>query len=160
MTTDFYGIAETGSITLLKTELTSFFPNGAKQVTASDDTILDNGNDYYAITYPGNFPVVDTASSFRIYDWEIQLDILARWKTNNAAAWAAFKDLRSAVINLVNHTEKGHTLGKTNYVKSAILGAEERPRYIPVRGTDENNPTFSHIGQVCIVTVTMQIPRS
>lgn len=161
MAVDFYSsLAEAGLVELLKDELPALFPNGEKQVTASDDTILDNGNDYYAIAYPGNFPVIDTASSFRVYDWEIQLDILARWKTNHAAAWAAFKALRSEVVYLINHTETGRSLGKTNYVRSAMIAAEDRPRYIPVRGTDENNPTFSHIGQVCIVTVTMTVPRS
>lgn len=158
--TDYYSVAEAGLLALLKTQLSSYFPNGAKQVTASDDTVLDNGNDFYAIAYPGNFPISVNASSFRTYDWEIRLDILTRWNKNTVTAWSTFKDLRQAVIALINHTEKGRTLGKTNFVKEASVQAEDRPRYIPVRGTDPNNPTMSHVGQICTVTVTMQVPRS
>jgi hypothetical protein len=162
--TDYYSIAETGLLTLLKTELSSYFPHGTphgtKHVTASDDTILSNGNDNYAISYPGNFPVISTASSFRIYNWEILLDIMVRWKKDTASAWAELKDLRQAIIALINHTEKGRTLGKVNYVREAVIAAEERPRYIPVRGSDPNNPIISHIGQICIVTVTMNVPRT
>jgi hypothetical protein len=158
--TDHYSIAETGLLTLLKTELSSYFPHGIKQVTASDDTILDNGNDNYAISYPGNFPVISTASSFRIYNWEILLDIMVRWKKDTASAWSNFKNLRQAVIAEINHTEKGRTLGKINYVREAVIAAEERPRYVPVRGSDPNNPIISHIGQICIVTVTMNVPRT
>jgi hypothetical protein len=160
--TDWYKTAEDGLIALLKTELPSVFPNGAAQVTASDDTVYDNGNDFYATTYPGAFPVTDRASTHLLYDWEILLDLLSRWKTTESRAWNenGFKALRSAVINLINHTEKGRTLGKTNYVKSAVLSAEDRPRYIPLRGSDPNNPVFTHIGQVCIVTVTMMVPRT
>lgn len=160
--TDWYKTAEDGLITLLKTELPSLFPNGDKQVTASDDTVYDNGNDFYATTYPGAFPVTAKTSSHLIYDWEILLDLLSRWKTTESKAWneSGFKALRSAVINLINHTEKGRTLGKTNYIKSAVISAEDRPRYIPLRGTDPSNPVFTHIGQVCIVTVTMMVPRT
>jgi len=44
-------------------------------------------------------------------------------------------------------------------VRDAFLQAEDRPRYIPLIGSDPDNPTFSHIGQVCIVTVKMMVPR-
>lgn len=160
--TDWYKTAEDGLLALLKAELPSLFPNGDKQVTASDDTVYDNGNRYYATSYPGAFPVADRASTHLLYDWEILLDLLSKWDGSESKAWNenGFKALRSAVINLINHTEKGRTLGKTNYIKSAVISAEDRPRYIPLRNTDPNNPTFSHIGQVCIVTVTMMVPRT
>jgi hypothetical protein len=160
--TDYFVTAETGLLTLLKTELTSFFPNGDKQVTASDDTVYDNGNDFYATTYPGAFPVTDRASTHLIYEWELLLDLLAKWKTTESRAWNenGFKALRSAVVNLINHTEKGRTLGKTLFIKSAVISAEDRPRYIPLKTGDPNNLIVSHIGQVCIVTVTMHVPRA
>jgi hypothetical protein len=160
--TDFFVTAETGLLTLLKTELTSFFPNGDKQVTASDDTVYDNGNDFYATSYPGAFPVTDRASTHLIYEWEILLDLLSKWRTTESRAWNqnGFKALRSAVINLINHTEKGRTLGKTLFIKSATISAEDHPRYIPLKTGDPNNLIVSHIGQVCIVTVTMMVPRT
>jgi len=159
MTTDYYSAAENGLIALLKTNLTSYFPNADKQVTASDDTVYDNGNDYYATTYPGNFPVTEISGTRYEYSFEVMLDILSRWKTTELAAWNAFKAYRNAVIDLVNHTNKGHNLNKTNFVRDAFMQAEDRPRYIPLQGTDPDNPTFSHIGQVCIVTVKMIVPR-
>lgn len=160
--TDFYSVAETGLLTLLKTELVSFFPNGDKQVTASDDTVYDNGNLFYATSYPGAFPVNERTSTHLVYDWEILLDLLSKWQTTESKAWNdnGFKAFRSAVINLINHTEKGRSLGKTNYVRSAVISSEQQPRYIPLRGSDPNNPSFTHIGQVCTVTVTMIAPRT
>ena len=158
--TDYYGLAEAGLISLLKTGLSSFFPNPDEQVTASDDSVLDNGNDFYAISYPGAFPQTDEASGFVIYDFEILLDIASRWDTSESDAWNnnGFKAYRSEVINLINHTNEGKNLGKTNFVRSALLSAEDRPNYIPVRGADPNNVVYSHIRQVCIVTVKMFVP--
>ena len=161
MATDYFALCETGLVNLLKTELVSLFPNGAKQVTASDDTILDNGNDYYAITYPGAFPVTEESSSFLEYSWVILLDLLSRWKESETKAWNenGFKKLRSEVLYLLNHTTKGQTLGKTNWVRSVVISAEDNPRYIPVRGASPDNPIFSHIGQVCTVTVKQIVVR-
>lgn len=156
--TDYYSVAEDGLISLLKTDLASYFPNGSKQVTDSDDTILDNGNNNYVITYPGSFPIDVRTSSFVVYDFVMRTDILVRWTDKTVTAWSAFKDLRNAILVLINHTERGRTLGKTNWVKYAFIQSESEPRYIPVRGTDPDNPVMSHIGQICQVTVKMQVP--
>jgi len=157
--TDYYTTVETGLISLLRSELADpYFPNATKQVMASDDTVLDNGNDYYAIAYPGNFPVTETANQFLEYSWEVQLDVLSRWNTTEAAAWAAFKPYRNAVINLLNHTLTGRTLGKTNFVRNSLASSEARPRYIPMRGSNPDDPTFTHIGQIFIVTVKQIVP--
>lgn len=160
--TDYYSLAEDGLLSILKTELASYFPQGTKQVTASDDTILDNGNNNYAISYPGNFPVAIKTSSFIVYNFEVRLDVLVRWNKNTVTAWDAFKDLRNAIIILVNHTQNGRSLGKTNYVVSeeTVIQAEDRPRYVPMRGANPDNPIISHVGQICNVNVTMKVPRS
>jgi len=162
MAVDYWKLCETGLINLLKTELVSLFPNGANQVTASDDTVLDNGNDNYAITYPGAFPVSEVTANYLEYSWQIMLDLLVRWKQSEAKAWneSGFKALRAEVLYLINHTQKGRTLGKTNYVRDAVIAANDNPRYIPLRGSDPNNAIFSHIGQVCVVTVKQIVPRA
>jgi len=162
MTTDYYSLAENGLIALLKTELASpYFPHADIQVTASDDTVYDNGNDYYATTYPSRFPVTEISGSRYEYSYDVVLDILARWTTTELAAWNAFKTYRNAVIDLVNQTNKGHNLNKTNFVRDAFMQSDVDPRYIPVKGSDPNDPdpTISHIGQVCVVTVKMIVPR-
>lgn len=163
MTIDYYNLGEAGLIAFLKTQLASpYFPNADKQVTASDDEILSNGNSYYAITYPGNFPIteVERSATFLQYEWEILLDLLVLWKTSTATVWATFKPYRDAVIQAINHTKAGKTLDRTDFVRNAVIQAEDRPRYIPMRGADPDNPTFTHLGQVCIVTVTMIVPRA
>jgi len=161
--TDYYNTAEAALIAFLKTQLADpYFPNADLQVTASNDEILSNGNDYYAVAYPGNFPISGTeVSSTQIqYEWEILLDLLVRWNKSTAIVWSTFKPYRDAVIQIINHTKAGKTLDRTNYVRNAVIQAEDRPRYIPMRGADPDNPTFTHLGQVCIVTVTMNVPRN
>lgn len=163
MATDFWRLAETGLINLLRTELASYWSDDEKQVTASDDSHLDAGFDFFAITYPGAFPILDTTSSFLVYSWEILLDLLTRWKTTESKAWNenGFKAYRADVIYLLNHTNKGRNLGKTNYVRDAVLSSEDRPNYIPVRGTEDSGQVvYSHIRQVCVVTVQMNVPRA
>lgn len=161
--TDYYTLAEAGLIALLKDQLADpYYPNAnnakSPQVTASDDTILNNGNNYYAIAYPGNFPVTETSSTFMQYDWEIQLDVLSRWPKTTADAWAKFRPYRDAVIQLINHTKQGRNLGNTNFVRNAFIQAEERPRYIPLNPEDPRS-VMTHIAQLCIVTVRMIVPR-
>lgn len=157
---DFYLTAETALLTLLKDGLPSFFPNPDEQVTASDDSVLDNGNDFYCISYPGAFPQTEEASGFVVYNMEILLDVISRWDESEDDAWNenGFKAFRSAIINLINHTKDGKLLGNTSYVQNALISAEDRPSYIPVRGTDPNNVTYSHIRQVCVVTVQILVP--
>lgn len=161
MAIDYWKMLETGLINLLIAELTAYFPNGTKQVTASDDSVLDNGNDFFAITYPGAFPQTEVTSGFIQYSWEILLDVMTRWNTTESNAWneTGFKAFRGDLIYLLNHTNKGRTLNGTNYVRNAILSSEDRPSYIPVRGSDENNVVYSHIRQVCVVTVDQIVPR-
>jgi len=81
MSIDYYNSAEAALIAFLKAQLSAYYPNAAKQVTASDDEILSNGNDYYAVAYPGNFPIteVERSATFLQYEWEILLDLLVRW---------------------------------------------------------------------------------
>ena len=161
MAIDYWKMLETGLIALLKAELTSYFPNADKQVTASDDSVLDNGNDFFAITYPGAFPQTEQSSSFVEYSWEILLDVITRWNTSESNAWNenGFKAFRADVIYLINHTQKGHNLNKTNYVRDAVLSSEDRPNYIPVRGSSGEMVIYSHIRQVCVVTVQQIVPR-
>lgn len=161
MAADYFKLCENGLIALLKTELISYFPNGDDQVTASDDTVLDNGNNFYAFTYPGSFPQTETAEGFVVYSWEILLDVITRWTTTESKAWNenGFKAFRGDVIYLINHTIKGRNLGKTAFVQEAVISAEDRPSYIPLRGSDPANSVFSHIRQVCSVTVRQIVPR-
>jgi hypothetical protein len=161
MAVDYWKNCETGLLNLLRSELSSLFPHGADQVTASDDTVLDNGNDFYAISYPGAFPQTEEAAGFIEYSWEILLEVVSRWNQSESKAWneSGFKALRSEVIYLINHTEKGRTLGKTNFIRGAVISADDRPNYIPVRGSDPASAIFSHIRQVCIVTVRQIVPR-
>jgi len=162
MATDYWKLCETGLITLLRTELSSYYSEPTKQVTASDDSYLDSGFDYFAITYPGAFPQSEVTSGYIRYNWEILLDVITRWKTSESKAWNenGFKAYRGDLIYLLNHTQKGMNLGKTNFVLSAVLSSEDRPNYIPVRGMEDSNMViYSHIRQVCIVTVDQKVPR-
>ena len=161
MTTDYYKLCEDGLIAFLISDLPLVFPNGAKQVTASDDTVIDNGNDYYAITYPGSFPQTELTEGFVVYSWEILLDVMSRWKKTESKAWNenGFKYLRSEIIYLINHTRAGRSLNKTLFVQEAVLSANDSPSYVPLRGTDPGNPVFTHIRQVCMVTVRQLVPR-
>jgi len=159
--TDYWLLCDAGLRALLISELTTLFPDGTKQVTASDDTVLDSGKDNFAITYPGAFPQTEEAAGFVTYSWEILLELATRWNKTESKAWNenGFKNLRSEVIYLINHTRAGRTLGGVNFVRNAIMSAEERPSYIPVNAPDGSVIAFSHIRQVCIVTVDQMVPR-
>jgi len=161
MATDYWKLCETGLITLLRTELSSYWTDATKQVTASDDQYLSAGFDHFAFTYPGAFPQTEDTSGFIEYSWEILLDLMVRWKTSETKAWNenGFKAYRGDVIYLLNHTQKGRNLGKTQFVRDAILSSEDRPSYIPVSGTEDSMVVYSHIRQVCLVTVRQIVPR-
>lgn len=158
--TDYFSIVEDGLVQLLREELLdTYFPNGDRQVTKSDDSVLDNGNDYYAITYPGAFPITEDAAGFIEYSWELPMELMVRWLKGEKNTWDLFKAFRADVITLINHTRKGRNLGKTLYVRDVVLSAEEPPSYLPLRGSSPENPVYTHIRQVCTVTVKQLVPR-
>jgi hypothetical protein len=156
MTADFYDLAENATLSLIEDNLPLHFPNPSLQLSKADETIIDNGNPKYAITYPGAFPITPSGVGLIEVSWEIILDVFCRWHTSEAQAWTDFRGLRSDLFNLFNLTEKGRTLNRTNGVQGTSLGTEERPRYIPVNA-GATDGAVSHIAQIMIVTVKFKI---
>jgi len=157
--TDWYSAAELAFRNLVKSELTSYFPSATAddQVTKSDDTVYDLGFDAFLTTYPGAFPTEQVGTREVQVSWEILVDLLYRYTTNEAAMWNAFIAYRSDVFNLINLTDKGRNLNRTDRVRNCSLTAEDRPRFIP----DDNDPnTVNFIAQTCVLTVNMVINKS
>lgn len=159
--TDYYSAVELAARNLVKAELPSYFPPATAdtQVTKSDATVYDYGFDYYFTTYPGAFPTLPAGVQMVEVTWEILVDVLSRFNSNEAQAWIDFTAFRSDVFNLFNVSNKGRNLDRASGVRRVLLASEERPRYIPLRAEDEDSPP-AFIAQVCILNVTQVINKS
>jgi hypothetical protein len=157
--TDLYSTAEQALLDYIAEGLPALFPHPSKQLTASDDTVLDNGHDHYGIAYPGAFPIMPAGSGFYEVNWEVLLDVFYRFKTTSEEAWRGFKSYRGDLFNLLALSLRGETLGAADRVKRLTVVAEDRPRYIPsAKGDQEGPPAF--IAQVLVVTITQVFVRT
>jgi hypothetical protein len=158
ITTDYFDVCEAAAIALLKGEPSFDWKDADKQVTKSNDTYLDKGFDSFAITYPGAFPQVFDGTDIVTVQWEILIDLLTRWKTNEGQAWTDFKAFRSKVFNLFVLSYEGRLLNRTDGIKVTSFNATDRPRYIPLN-RDPNSDVVSHIAQVTTLIVTQTINK-
>ena len=156
---DYYDNVETAVVELIRAQMVDYFPNPEETVTKSDDTFLDQGHDYFAFIYPGTFPTEIFGNQVVTVNWEVIVDVFARFNTTEAEAWIAMKKVRAEMFHLFNINKIGRTINGANYVDRVVLGAEDRPRYIPV---DPDNPDagIAFIGQVMILTVTQRINKT
>ena len=154
MTTDYYSLVEGALRTLVKSELSSYFPalTASQQVTKADDSYFDEGLDHFFVTYPGAFPTTPIGGQVVETAWEIIVDLVTRWQNNQQDSFDLFTLYRSDVFNLLNLSKVGRNLNRTNGVRNVLMSSNENPRFIPLQVDDPNSPT-SHIGQVCVVTV-------
>ena len=157
--TDYYDLMETALVEFIRAQLVEYFPDPEKTVTKSDDTHLDQGHNYFCIAYPGVFPTGIFGNQIINVDWEVILDVHARWNSTEQEAWKALKTIRGEMFNLFNIRKIGRTLNGHQYVDRVLLSAEDRPRYLYV---DEENPDsgIAFIGQVMLLTVTQRINKS
>lgn len=162
--TDFFSTCEDAIISMLKNDLANhaaYFGTDpvklAKVVNKSDDTKLDEGYDYFAITYPGAFPAGFESVSQINVSWDIYIDLFVRF-TTESESWANFKAYRSDVFNLFNVLLIGRTLNKTNNVKAGtpILSSEDEPSYYSLRS---NPDVRAFISQRCKLSLTQIINR-
>lgn len=159
ITADYFGICEDATIALLKNTAAFGWVDKDKQVTKSNDVYLDKGFDHFAITYPGAFPSGYSGTETLEVKWEILIDLLVRWDTNEAAAWTRFKTFRSKVFNLFNLSYEGRDLNRTPGINPpVVLTTTDRPRYIPLN-KDPESDIVSHIAQVMVLTVTQTINK-
>ena len=157
-TIDFYDLIETAVVTLVRSELSSYFTEPTKQVTKSDDTYLDQGYDHFLIAYPGAFPTTGYATQIQAVEWEVVLDMLIRFDGTEPEAWARFKALRADVFYLFNVRRIGRTLNGTARVERVSLGSEERPRYIPHEASNPDSG-IAFIAQAMALTVFEKVNR-
>ena len=155
---DHYDLLETAAMQLVRTELVTYFPAPEETVTKSDDTMLDQGHDYFVIFYPGSFPTTKAGNQVLNVDWEIIVDVMTRYDGTEPEAWTQFKTIRSEMFHLFNVLKIGRTLGGTARVLNVLLSAEERPRYVPIV-PGEPNSGVAFIAQVMTVTVTEMINK-
>lgn len=160
ITTDYFDICESATITLLRNASEFGWKDANKQVAKSNDVFLDKGYACNAITYPGAFPQTRIGDGMIFVDWEIMIDLLVRWDKTEAEAWAEFKSFRSKVFNLFNLSYEGRNLNRTPSIapNGVILNSNDRPRYIPLNRNDGSD-TISHIAQVTLLTVTQVIDK-
>jgi len=156
--TDYFGQCEDGAITTVRS-LQEFWAKPLKQVIKSSDLFLDQGLDFFFITYPGRFPLVYQGSQSYQADWEITCEVLSKWKKDEAQAWSDFKRYRSLLFNLFNLTYAGQHLSDTPGVLKTLFAAAQAPRYVPVIGSDPANNQYSHIVQICTLTATQIVDK-
>lgn len=148
--TDHYSVCETALLVKVAT-LTGYFT--AKQIAASDDTIIGLGHDYYAVAYPGGFSASQEATGLMRLEWTIYLDLYVRYKTEKTT-WERVKALRSDVLNLLN-TDR--TLNANNAI-DVIANAAEDPQYFVPKNAPNGPPAF--VMQRLSVAVTQIVNRS
>lgn len=156
--TDHYDLVVTALFALFEKELPFYFPHPARQFAKADDTILDNGHNYYALAYPGAFPIEDAGAGVYEVNWEVQLELYCRWTKTEKKAWIDFGAFRADVFNIVNTTMIGRTLNRTAGVREVALGSADRPSYIPVNANALDGPV-AFIRQVCLVNVPYKVNR-
>jgi len=156
---DYYDLMETAVVELVRSQLAAYFTDPEKSVTKSDDTHLDQGHDYFCFVYPGVFPAEIFGNQIVTVNWEVILDVFARYNSTEKQAWIDMKKIRAELFWLFNLREIGRTINKHQFVDRVVLSAEDRPRYIPV---DVDNPDsgIAFIGQVMVLTVTQRINKS
>lgn len=157
--TDHYDLVVTAFHAMLGESLPEYFPRPDKQFSKADDTILDNGHDYYVTAYPGAFPIEPMGTGVYEVDWEVQVELYVRWKKSEKQAWIDFSAFRADIFNLVNVTMKGRTLDRTNGVRDAVLSSADRPSYIPVNSAALDG-AVAFIRQICLLNVPYKINRS
>lgn len=156
--TDHYDLVVTAFFGMMGDSLPAYFPRPERQFSKADDTILDNGHDYYMTAYPGAFPIEPAGVGVYEVSWEVQVELYVRWKKSERQAWADFSAFRSDVFNLVNVTMKGRTLNRTAGVRDALLSSADRPSYIPVNAAAPDG-AVAFIRQICLLNVPYKINR-
>jgi hypothetical protein len=150
--TDDYKDCEDALITILQT-LTTYFPE--KWQVSDDDVVLtpsgkgSKGTAEYLIVYrPGAMPVARVSDRIKDYSWEVVLDLFVRYY-NYKQAWAQFKAVRAAIIDIVNIHP---TLNNTHGVRRVYIGAGGSPQYMLAPNADPYKPP-DFVTQTLSVTV-------
>jgi len=132
--TDYYSECEDGFVALLQT-LTSFFPHTWQ--VSDDDSNLMKGADTFVIVRPGAFPTTQITDQMRDIHWEIMFDLDVKF-VEYKKSWDRFKEIRSAIINLVYANP---TLQNTLGVFTVSLDSREQAQYLQFSET-EAKPNF------------------
>jgi hypothetical protein len=141
--TDQYQICETAIMDRLKT-LTSIFPKTWQ--VSDDDSVIQNGADYFAIFMPDSFPASRADGHDLFVNWVIIFDLYVRYSTRKESL-PKFKAARSLIFNSLYPACINHVAGVSRAVLSANGGL-----YIDIAG---DNPNF--IIQTLSVTVTQKV---
>jgi len=121
--TDYYSECEDGFVALLQT-LSTFFKHDWQ--VSNDDSNLARGAEYFVIVRPGALPHTIVSDQQREFHWEIIFDLDVKF-TEYKTSWNKFKEVRSAIINLVFSNP---TMLDTPGVFSVNIDSSERAQYL------------------------------
>jgi hypothetical protein len=149
---DFYQQCEDALATRLRTLNPSYFKDD-KQVS-DDDTVLNEGADFWIIYRPGAFPVVDSLTDSKILevDWNVTMDMYVRYKTYKES-WGKFRRFRAAIFFLLHADQY---LGGAPNVRRVRFSSDEVAQYFRWSNTtQEARPNF--IIQTCNVSIRQRV---
>jgi len=145
---DYYSECEDGFVALLQT-LTTYFPNSWQ--VSDDDSNLMRGAENFVVVRPGAFPTTRISDQARYFHWEILFDLDVRF-VEYKKSWDKFKEVRSAIINLVYSNP---TLGNTLGVFDVALDSREQAQYL--KFSDDINAKPNFIIQTMRAIVTQRV---
>lgn len=145
MTIDYYSLCESAAMAKMRT-LSSFFPN--PEFVTDNDSILNQGNDFYAVFTPDTFPASPIDGKSNLINWNIMMDVYARFTTQSEAK-SRIKSIRAEILLLFHPASLNSVLGVSRTVLSTNGGLfQDAPQ----------NPNF--VWQTFIITVTQRVTFS